>query len=88
MSVWACFPLSGYNKKSLLEFQNHEELCRFFADFHNSVRVEIGGVFEKCDSCKYRQQGVCSGGCLSHSLNKFINETPIRNAQIYPNTQE
>lgn len=88
MSVWACFPLSGYNKKSLLEFQNHEELCRFFADFHNSVRVEVGGIFEKCDNCKYRQQGICSGGCLSHSLNKFINEVPIRNAQVYPNSQE
>jgi len=30
LSVWACFPLSGYNKHSLLEFQNHDELCRCF----------------------------------------------------------
>lgn len=88
MSVWSCFPLSGYNKKSLFDFHNHMELCRFFEDFHNTVRVEVGGVFEKCDSCKYRQQGLCSGGCLSHSLNKFINEVPIRNAQVYPNPQE
>ena len=83
LSVWACFPLSGYNKKSLLEFQNHGELCKFFADFHNTVRVEIGGIFEKCDSCKYRKQGICSGGCLSHGLNGFINEERIRNAQVY-----
>lgn len=84
LSVWACFPLSSYNKKSLLEFQNHEELCKFFADFHNTVRVETGGLFEKCDTCKYRKQGICSGGCLSHGLNKFINEERIRNAQVYP----
>lgn len=88
MSVWACFPLSGYNKKSLFEFQNHMELCHFFDDFHNTVRVETGGIFEKCDSCRYRQQGLCSGGCLSHSLNKFINEVPVRNAQVYPKPQD
>lgn len=88
MSVWACFPLSGYNKRSLFDFQNHEELCRFFADFHNTVRVEVGGLFEKCDTCKYREQGICSGGCLSHGLNKFINEIHIRNAAVYPNKQE
>ena len=88
LSVWACFPLSGYNKKSLLEFQNHEELCNFFSDFHNTVRVETGGLFEKCDMCKYRKQGMCSGGCLSHGLNKFVNEENIRNAQVYPIQQK
>ena len=88
MNVWACFPLSGYNKHSLLEFQNHEELCHCFADFHNSVRIEVGGIFEKCDNCEYRRKGICSGGCLSHGLNKFVNEDHIRNAQVYPDTLE
>ena len=88
LDVWACFPLSGYNKHSLLEFQNHEELCHNFADFHNTVRTEVGGIFQKCDNCEYRQKGICSGGCLSHSLNKFVNEEHIRNAQVYPNTLE
>lgn len=88
LSVWACFPLSGYNKHSLLEFQNHEELCHCFADFHNSIRIEVGGIFEKCDSCQHRIKGLCSGGCLSHSLNKFVKEERIRNAQVYPNTLE
>lgn len=88
MSVWACFPLSGYNKRSLFDFQNHEELCRFFADFHNTVRIEVGGIFDKCDTCKYREQDLCTGGCLSHGLNKFINEIHIRNAEVYPITQE
>lgn len=85
MNVWACFPLSGYNKKSLFEFQNHAELCRFFEEFHNTVRIESGGLFEKCDYCDHRRKGLCSGGCLSHSLDKFINEARIRNAQIYSN---
>lgn len=88
LSVWACFPLSGYNKRSLLEFQNHDELCKSFSDFHNAVRIEVGGIFEKCDSCEYRQSNICSGGCLSHSLNKFVNEEHIRNAQVYPDSLE
>ena len=88
MNVWACFPLSGYNKHSLLEFQDLEDLNRCFAEFHNTARVEIGGIFEKCDNCEYRLKGMCSGGCLSHSLNKFINEEKIRNAQVYPDTLE
>ena len=83
LNVWACFPLSSYNRKSLLEFENLEQLIHSFAEFHNSVRVEVGGIYEKCDNCEYRKKGICSGGCLSHCLNKFINETKIRNAQVY-----
>lgn len=86
MMTWACFPLSGYRKRSLLEFQDHRELVDYFASFHQSVRTEVGGIFEKCDSCKMRLQGLCSGGCLSHCLNKFVNEAKIRNEEVYPNT--
>lgn len=84
MMVWSCFPLSGYNKRSLFEFQNHEALCRFFDEFHNTVRVEVGGLYEKCDYCEYRRKGLCSGGCLSHGLNKFVNEIHLRDAKVYP----
>lgn len=52
------------------------------------IRIEVGGIFEKCDSCQHRIKGLCSGGCLSHSLNKFVKEERIRNAQVYPNTLE
>ena len=84
MEVWSCFPLSGYNKKSLLDFQDHRELCEYFDNFHRSVRIEVGGLYEKCDYCQYRMKDLCSGGCLSHCLNKFVNEAPTRNAQVYP----
>lgn len=83
MSVWACFPLSSYNKHSLFEFKDHAELCRCFDEFNNDVRIEVGGIYEKCDNCEHRLRGLCSGGCLSHSLNKFINEERIRNGKIY-----
>ncbi len=84
LEVWSCFPISSYNKKSLLDFQNHRELCDYFNEFHKSVRIEVGGLYEKCDYCNYRQKDLCSGGCLSHCLNKFVNEAHIRNAQVYP----
>lgn len=84
MEVWSCFPLSTYNKKSLLDFQNHRELCQYFDEFHKAVRIEVGGLYEKCDYCNYREKDLCSGGCLSHCLNKFVNEANIRNAQVYP----
>ena len=86
MSVWACFPLSGYKKVSLFEFQSAQELVAYFNDFHQSVRTEVGGVFLKCDSCEWRQKQLCSGGCLSHGLNKMINEATIRNAKTYADT--
>lgn len=84
MEVWSCFPLSTYNKKSLFDFKDHRELCHYFEEFHRSVRIEAGGMYEKCDYCHHRLSGLCSGGCLSHSLNKFINEAHIRNEQVYP----
>ena len=88
MSVWSCFPLSGYNKRSLYDFQNAKELYDFFNRFTEEVRVEVGGIYEKCDCCKYREQQLCSGGCLSHSLNKFVNETKIRNEAFYPSSMD
>ncbi|MGN0223374.1 MAG: radical SAM/SPASM domain-containing protein [Muribaculaceae bacterium] len=87
LQVWPCFPLSGYLKHSLLEFENPDHLMRTFAEFTNTVRVEIGGLFPECDNCKHREHGLCSGGCLSHCLNNFVNEAPIRFPNVYPNAQ-
>lgn len=84
LETWACFPLSGYGKKSLLEFSSPAELVNHFTSIHHSARTEVGGIFENCDSCQHRMKGLCSGGCLSHSLNKFINEAHIRDEKVYP----
>lgn len=83
MSVWSCFPLSGYQKKSLFEFSSMEELHHFYATFHERIRTEVGGIYEKCNYCNYRRKGLCSGGCLSHSLNNFINEAHVRYEEMY-----
>ena len=84
MMVWACFPLSDYQKKSLFEFKSMAEIHDFYLSFHRKVQTESGGIFEKCDICDYRKRELCSGGCLAHSLNNFINEAHVRYAEVYP----
>ena len=85
MTVWSCFPLSRYQKKSIYEFNNMQEIYNFYEDLHQEVRIEAGGIFEKCDTCLYREDSVCSGGCLAHNLSHFIDEAPIRFKEVYMN---
>ncbi len=83
MSVWTCFPLSNYQKTSIYDFDSIQQLRAYYDRLHKKVRAEVGGVFEACDTCKYRENGLCAGGCLSHAISKFINEAPIRFKEIY-----
>lgn len=83
MTVWSCFPLSNYQKKSLYDFNSIQEIDDFYNDLHTKVRIEAGGLYEKCDNCKYLNN-LCSGGCLAHNLSSFINESRIRYTEVYP----
>jgi len=83
MSVWGCFPLSAIHKKSLYEFNTMHDIRNYYQDLHRKVRIEIAGVFNDCDDCVYREEGLCMGGCLAHSYNHFMNEAKIRFKEIY-----
>lgn len=83
MKVWSCFPLSAHNSRSLYEFNSLAEVHNFYKRIHKSIRTEVGGVFEECDNCVHRYDGVCGGGCLAHSLSRFLNEAPIRMEEVY-----
>jgi radical SAM protein with 4Fe4S-binding SPASM domain len=85
MTVWGCFPMSKYQKKSIYEFNSMQDIFKFYEDLHRKVRIEAGGIFEKCDTCLHREDGVCAGGCLAHNLAHFINEAPIRFKEVYMN---
>ncbi len=85
MTVWACFPMSRYQKKSIFDFNSTQDIFKFYQDLHGKARIEAGGVFEKCDTCRYREDGVCAGGCLAHNLSRFMNEAPIRFQEVYIN---
>jgi radical SAM protein with 4Fe4S-binding SPASM domain len=83
MNVWSCFPLSGSNKKSLYEFNSLQEVDKYYKELHSKIRIEIGGVFDECDSCTHRFNDVCLGGCVAHSIIHFNEEAPVRIKDIY-----
>ena len=78
MSVWACFPLSSFRKRSVYEFDHLDQVYAYYSDCFRDVRAEVGGIFEECDHCLHRESGRCAGGCLAHSLNQMEEEAPVR----------
>jgi cyclic pyranopterin phosphate synthase len=66
MQVWACFPLANYEKKSLYDFNNVEEIKKFFNTQSHNLRKEKAGIFEACKTCTYMKEQLCAGGCLAH----------------------
>lgn len=84
MSVWSCFPLSGFRQRSLFEFNTLKEIHDHYEHLHQSIRTEVGGIFEECDSCLHREDGICRGGCVSHSVARFQQEHRLRMKEVYP----
>lgn len=84
MTVWSCFPLSNYQKKSIYEFSSFQEIYDYYVELHKKTRNELGGIFPECNFCTYRENGVCYGGCLAHILNHFLDEPEIRIKEVYP----
>jgi radical SAM protein with 4Fe4S-binding SPASM domain len=78
MQVWACFPLSSFQKRSLYSFSSLDDVRGFYSDRFRDVRTEVGGLFEDCDQCAHRKSGLCGGGCLAHGLNSMGREAPVR----------
>ncbi len=68
MSVWSCFPLSNYRKRSLYEFNSVQEIREYYKQLHVDTRKKTTGVFNSCEGCTYFENGSCSGGCLAHIL--------------------
>ena len=68
MQVWACFPLSNYEKKSLYDFDNVDEIKRYFSTQHSNLRKDKKGIFDECQECVYLTENLCMGGCLAHLI--------------------
>jgi radical SAM protein with 4Fe4S-binding SPASM domain len=68
MQTWACFPLSNYEKKSLYDFDNVDEIKKYFVVQHNNLRKERKGIFEECQTCVFFEENLCMGGCLAHFI--------------------
>lgn len=83
MQVWSCFPLSSFHKKSIFKFNSIKEILDYYHKLHDVIRTEVGGIYDDCDRCTYREEQTCAGGCLGHSLLKFQDEAPVRMKEIY-----
>ncbi|MBI4499774.1 MAG: radical SAM protein [Gemmatimonadetes bacterium] len=83
MMVWSCFPMSGFHQRSIYEFNSLQEVHDYYQQLHRSIRVEAGGIYEACDACTYREDGLCAGGCVAHSLSRFWQEEPVRMKEMY-----
>jgi hypothetical protein len=70
MSVWSCFPLARYKRRSLYEFNSVNEVREHYKAMHVQVRNGKGGVYPSCDTCVHRSNEHCAGGCLAHIVNR------------------
>ncbi|MEI6261524.1 MAG: radical SAM protein [Deltaproteobacteria bacterium] len=82
MSIYSCFPLSNYHRRSLFEFDHLDEIVEFYEKRKFEIRSEIPGVYEECDGCIYLGEGRCDGGGTCQLLNRMIIEPPIRLPEI------
>jgi hypothetical protein len=83
MSIWCCFPLSNFHKKSIFDFDNIREVVDFYLDKQNLVKGEVPGIYEECDNCLHAQNHLCSAGCAAHMLSWFKDEKRVRMEGIY-----
>lgn len=83
LTVWPCFPLSSFQKRSIFEFNTLKEIYDFYSDIHEKIKVEAGGIFLECDRCMFREERLCQGGCRSHSLIYFQDEVRLRLPEVY-----
>lgn len=78
MTVWSCFPLSKYHKKSIYEFDSVDDIYAYYQNLHKEVRAKQAGIFDECDGCIYKENEKCAGGCLAHLINR--DESLIKEA--------
>lgn len=82
MSVYYCFPLSRYRRKSIFEFDSLAQIEDHLLKMRHEMKAEIPGVYDECDGCRHLEEGICAGGGLCRILNRFVDEAPIRLPEI------
>lgn len=70
LTAWPCFPLSGLLNVKLTDFQNREELIRYYDSTLPFLR-RLGST-DNCTDCKYGRRDQCSGGCMARSIRDFM----------------
>lgn len=78
MSVYYCFPLSQYERKSLFDFNTMDEVEAYFSRVRHEIRSEVAGIYDACDGCAQYGNAACGGGGICHVVGRFVDEAPIR----------
>jgi MoaA/NifB/PqqE/SkfB family radical SAM enzyme len=72
LEIWRCFALYSDIKINLKSFNNINEIYRFF-----KIKTDNSLLYtappEYCTGCKYWEQKLCQGGCLSFNID-LINK--------------
>ena len=68
-TAFPCFPLqSGFSSR--LSPDSHATKMR--DEFSKQEGVfRVAGIYQECSSCKYKIEGLCSGGCLAATMLRF-----------------
>jgi len=69
LSVWRCFPLFKDVCGHLTDFGTKNRIIDFYDEKYKNF-IPMGNRLE-CPQCRYRKNGLCSGGCLSRTLISF-----------------
>ncbi len=70
-SVVPCYPLAGLCSRSLSSRHEAEMLREEFRGILNAYRDV--GIFRECNSCSFRREGLCHGGCLAAAMKRLRN---------------
>jgi len=68
LDLWPCFPLSNIRGKTLYDFDDIEKIYQYLKEEVLKQRCGNEGIFLECDDCRYRERGLCVGGCISYFI--------------------
>jgi hypothetical protein len=67
LSVWPCFPLSGYNKQALFDFDSMDDVVKRFVGLVREETRGVAGMYDACDDCEHLERR-CTGGCVANFI--------------------
>jgi radical SAM protein with 4Fe4S-binding SPASM domain len=75
LSVWRCFPLLKDVCGTLDDFEHRNRIIDHYEDKYKTI-MRMGNLAQ-CPKCRYRINGLCSGGCLARVLNSFQGSAKV-----------
>lgn len=78
--IWRCYGLYSLHQTSVDQFSGYSQMERYFA---RRVRLlENFYLFEKCETCEFRKNKTCYGGCYALRIAEILRSN--RKELLYP----